>query len=118
MSCFTNGAAVSLIIRGNDLIPPKESTVLSAGDHVYIVSRPEDRNLVQVSINLTDYRKTPIHRVFDMVTREAARYGVRVLESEVIGLIPSAALVGAAEHYLQLERFSAAQILENRLKQE
>ena len=42
------GAAVSLIIRGNDLIPPKESTVLSAGDHVYIVSRPEDRNFVQL----------------------------------------------------------------------
>lgn len=76
----------------------------------------DDRNLAQVSINLTNYQKTPIHRVFDLVTREAARYGVLVLESEVIGLIPSAALVGAAEHYLQLERFSEAQILENKLR--
>jgi glutamate formiminotransferase len=78
----------------------------------------EDRGLVQVSINLTNYQKTPIHRVFDLVTREAARHGVRVLESEVIGLIPSAALIGAAEHYLQLERFAAGQILENRLREE
>ena len=68
----------------------------------------EDRNLAQVSINLTNYQKTPIHRVFDMVAREAARYGVTVLESEIVGLVPSAALVGAAEHYLQLERFTAA----------
>ncbi len=77
----------------------------------------EDRNLAQVSINLTNYQKTPIHRVFDLVAREAARYGVTVLESEVIGLIPSAALVGAAEHYLQLERFGAGQILENKLRE-
>jgi glutamate formiminotransferase / 5-formyltetrahydrofolate cyclo-ligase len=80
--------------------------------------RLDDRNVAQVSINLTDYQKTPVHRVFDMVTREAARYGVTVLESEVIGLIPSAALIGAAAHYLQLERFSAAQILENKLRGE
>ena len=78
----------------------------------------EDRNLAQVSINLTNYQKTPVHRVFDMVAREAARYGVTILESEVIGLIPSGALIGAAEHYLQLERFSAAQILENRLREQ
>jgi glutamate formiminotransferase / 5-formyltetrahydrofolate cyclo-ligase len=78
----------------------------------------EDRNLAQVSINLTNYQKTPIHRVFDLVAREAARYGVSVLESEVIGLIPSAALIGAAEHYLQLERFGPAQILENKLRED
>jgi glutamate formiminotransferase len=76
----------------------------------------EDRNLAQVSINLTNYQKTPMHRVFDMVAREAARYGVRVLESEIVGLVPSAALIGAAEHYLQLERFGDAQILENKLR--
>jgi glutamate formiminotransferase len=77
----------------------------------------EDRNLAQVSINLTNYQKTPMHRVFDLVGREAARYGVSILESEIVGLVPSAALVGAAEHYLQLERFTAAQILENKLKE-
>ena len=48
----------------------------------------EDRRIAQVSINLTNYQKTPIHRVFDMVAREAARYGVTVLESEIIGLVP------------------------------
>jgi glutamate formiminotransferase / 5-formyltetrahydrofolate cyclo-ligase len=78
----------------------------------------EDRNLAQVSINLTNYQKTPVHRVFDMVSREAARYGVTILESEVIGLIPAAALVGAAEHYLQLDRFTPGQILENKLREE
>jgi glutamate formiminotransferase len=78
----------------------------------------EDRRIAQVSINLTNYQKTPIHRVFELVAREAARYGVTVLESEIIGLVPAAALVGAAEHYLQLERFGPAQILENKLKAE
>jgi glutamate formiminotransferase len=77
----------------------------------------EERNLAQVSINLTNYEKTPIHRVFEMVAREAARYGVSVLESEIVGLVPSAALIGAAEHYLQLERFGADQILEHTLRQ-
>jgi glutamate formiminotransferase len=76
----------------------------------------EDRGIAQVSMNLTNYEKTPIHRVFDLVAREAARYGVSVLESEVIGLIPAAALVGAAEHYLQLERFGPSQILETQLR--
>jgi glutamate formiminotransferase len=76
----------------------------------------DDRGIVQVSMNLTNYQKTPIFRVFEVVKREAERYGVRVLESEVVGLIPSAALVGAAEYFLQLERFSADQILENKLR--
>jgi glutamate formiminotransferase len=76
-----------------------------------------DRNLAQVSINLTNYQKTPIHRVFDMVAREAARYGVSVLESEIVGLVPAAALVDAAVHHLQLERFASGQILENRLRE-
>jgi glutamate formiminotransferase len=75
----------------------------------------EDRKIVQVSMNLTNYQKTPIFRVFEMVKREAARYGVTVLESEIIGLVPSAALVASAEFYLQLERFGADQVLENKL---
>jgi len=75
----------------------------------------EDRQLVQVSMNLTNYQKTPIFRVFEIVKREAARYGVSVLESEVVGLIPSAALISAAEFYLQLERFGTDQVLENKL---
>ena len=69
----------------------------------------------QVSMNLTDYRRTPVHRVMEMIRREAARYGVSVVESELIGLIPNEALVEAAEFYLQLGGFSSHQILENRL---
>jgi glutamate formiminotransferase / 5-formyltetrahydrofolate cyclo-ligase len=77
----------------------------------------EDRNLAQVSINLTNFQQTPIFRVFEMVKREAQRYGVSILESEIVGLVPSAALVASAEFYLQLERFGADQVLENRLRQ-
>lgn len=76
----------------------------------------EDRGIVQVSMNLTNYEKTPIFRVFEMVKREAARYGVSVLESEIVGLVPSAALQQSVEWYLQLEGFSAAQVLENKLR--
>jgi glutamate formiminotransferase len=77
----------------------------------------EDRNLAQVSINLTNYEKTPIFRVFEMVKREAERYGVQILESEIVGLIPYAALTSTAEYYLQLERFTRAQILEEKLRE-
>ncbi len=58
-----------------------------------------DRGIVQVSMNLTNFEKTPIFRVFELVTREAARYGVTVLESEIVGLVPSAALTASAAWY-------------------
>jgi glutamate formiminotransferase len=77
-----------------------------------------DRKLVQVSMNLTNYEKTPIFRAFELVRREAARYGVPVVESEIVGLVPSAALVAAAEWYLQLEGFSSRQVLEHRVREE
>jgi glutamate formiminotransferase len=80
--------------------------------------RLESRGIVQVSMNLTNYEKTPIFRVFETVKREAARYGVAILESEIVGLVPSAALTGAAEFYLQLEGFNADQVLENKLRQD
>jgi glutamate formiminotransferase / 5-formyltetrahydrofolate cyclo-ligase len=76
----------------------------------------EDRGIVQVSMNLTNYEKTPIFRVFELVKREAARYGVGVLESEIVGLVPAAALRHSIEWYLQLEGFSADQVLENKLR--
>ncbi|MEP6918505.1 MAG: glutamate formimidoyltransferase [Acidobacteriota bacterium] len=79
--------------------------------------RLDGRNLTQVSINLTNFQKTPMFRVFEMVKREAERYGVSILESEIVGLVPSAALVSAAEFYLQLERFGPDQILEHKLRQ-
>jgi glutamate formiminotransferase len=75
-----------------------------------------DRGIVQVSMNLTNYQKTPVHRVLEFVRREAARYGVTVLESEIIGLIPAAALTAAAAWYLQVDAsFSEDQILEHQL---
>jgi len=76
----------------------------------------EDRGIVQVSINLTNYEKTPMFRVFEAVKQEAARYGVTILESEIIGLVPAAALIGTAEHALQLASFTPNQILENKLR--
>jgi glutamate formiminotransferase len=77
----------------------------------------EDRKIVQVSMNLTNYEKTPVYRVFEVVKREAARYGVNVLESEVVGLVPAAALVATAEYFLQLEGFKHNQVLEARLRE-
>jgi glutamate formiminotransferase len=77
----------------------------------------EGRNVVQVSMNLTNYEKTPVFRVFDTVKREAERYGVSVLESEIVGLVPGNALFAVASHYLQLEGFSPAQVLENKLRE-
>jgi glutamate formiminotransferase len=76
-----------------------------------------DRGVAQVSMNLTNFEKTPVPRVFEMVRREAERYGVAVLESEVVGLIPQAALLAAAEYYLQIEGFKNSQVLENRLRE-
>ena len=75
----------------------------------------EDRGIVQVSMNLTNYEKTPMYRVFDLVKREAERYGVQVLESEIVGLVPSAALTQTAEYFLRLDGFSSGQILEKKL---
>jgi glutamate formiminotransferase len=73
------------------------------------------KGIVQVSMNLTNYEQTPIARVFDAVKAEAERHGVSVLESELIGLIPAAALVSTTPDHLQLTGFRPEQILENRL---
>ncbi len=69
----------------------------------------------QVSINMTDYTQTPLHRVFALVRAEAERYGVAVVESEIVGLVPQDALLDAAEHALRLNRFQREQTLERRL---
>src|SRR5580698_7734491 len=73
------------------------------------------RGLAQVSMNLTDFEQTPIHRAFELVKREAERYGVAPLSSEIVGLIPKKALESAAEWFLQVENFDSSLILENRL---
>jgi glutamate formiminotransferase len=91
----------------------------SSGGFRYVKAmgiRLEARGIVQVSMNLTNYEKTPMFRVFETVKREAARYGVEVMESEIIGLVPSAALTSAAEYYLQISGFSTDQVLEHRLR--
>ncbi len=73
------------------------------------------RGLAQVSMNLTDFEQTPVHRAFEAVRREAARYGVMPVSSEIVGLIPKKALEQAAEWFLQVENFDSSLILENRL---
>jgi glutamate formiminotransferase / formiminotetrahydrofolate cyclodeaminase len=73
------------------------------------------RGMAQVSMNLTDTDQTPIARVFEYVKREAARYGVMPVSSEIVGLIPKKALEDAAEWFLQVENFDSSLILENRL---
>jgi glutamate formiminotransferase / formiminotetrahydrofolate cyclodeaminase len=73
------------------------------------------RGMAQVSMNLTDFEQTPVHRVFEFVKREAARYGVAPVSSEIVGLIPKKALEQAAEWFLQVENFDSSLILENRL---
>lgn len=75
----------------------------------------KERNIVQVSINMTDYTKTALYRVFEMVRFEARRYGVEIVGSEIIGLAPMAALVDAAVYYMRLEDFKMEQIIEQRM---
>ena len=75
----------------------------------------KERNIVQVSMNMVDYTKTSLFRVFDTIEREAMRYGVNVIGSEIIGLVPMQALVDVADYYLRLEDFDSSQILETRM---
>ncbi|HVX67313.1 MAG TPA: glutamate formimidoyltransferase, partial [Bryobacteraceae bacterium] len=75
------------------------------------------RNLAQVSMNLTDFEQTPVHRVFETVRTEAERYGASVVGSEIVGLIPKKALEMAAEHFLRCENFRPEVVLENRLEE-
>ncbi|MTI48585.1 glutamate formimidoyltransferase [Sporosalibacterium faouarense] len=75
----------------------------------------KERDIVQVSMNMVDYTKTPLFRVFDLIEREANRYGVNVIGSEIIGLLPTAALINCADYYLKLEDFSDEQLLEKRI---
>jgi len=74
-----------------------------------------ERNIVQISMNLVNYEKTAVYRAFEMIKMEARRYGVPVVGSEVVGLVPMDALINTAEYYLQIENFSKDQILERRI---
>lgn len=75
----------------------------------------EDKKKVQISMNLTNFRKTPIYRAFEMVRIEASRYGITVSESEVIGLVPMDAMIEVSRFYLQLNEFKTEQILEKKV---
>jgi glutamate formiminotransferase/formiminotetrahydrofolate cyclodeaminase len=95
-----------------------KSIRFSSGGLRYVKAMGVDlkaRGLAQVSINLTDFEKTPLHRVFEMVKREAEHYGCTIVGGEIVGLLPRKAIELTAEFYLQLENFSPALVLENRL---
>jgi glutamate formiminotransferase/formiminotetrahydrofolate cyclodeaminase len=90
----------------------------SSGGYRYVKSMGvmlTSRNVAQVSMNLTDFEQTPVHRVFETVQSEAARYGVAVVGSEIVGLIPRKALEMAADFYLRCENFHPGVVLENRV---
>jgi glutamate formiminotransferase/formiminotetrahydrofolate cyclodeaminase len=75
----------------------------------------QSRGLVQVSMNLVDYTNTHLHHAFEAVRREAERYGVAVAGSEIVGLVPQAALNESAAYYLQIDNFSPGVVLEERI---
>ena len=90
----------------------------SSGGLRYVKSMGVDlraRHVAQVSINMTDYEQTPLHRVFEMVRSEAARHGASIIGSEIVGLIPKRAIEMTADFFLQFENFSPEQVFENRL---
>ncbi len=74
-----------------------------------------EKNMVQVSMNLTNYKKSPIYRVFETIKREASRYGVPVIESEIIGMVPLKAILDVAMWYLQVNDFDQSRIIESRI---
>lgn len=75
----------------------------------------KEKNITQVSINMTDYTRTALYRVFELVRIEARRYGVTIVGSEIVGLVPMEALIDTASYYLGLENFSLQQVLETRM---
>lgn len=75
----------------------------------------EERNVAQVTINMINYEGTPLHRVFETVKNEAARYGVNIIGSEIVGLVPLQALIDTADYYLRLEGFNRMQVMEENL---
>ena len=90
----------------------------SSGGYRYVKAMGfeiKERGIVQVSMNLVNYQKTPMHRVFETIKNEAERYGVPVVGSQVVGLIPLEAVAQVADHYLRLEEFTIDQILEKKL---
>jgi len=124
--CTAVGARVPLVAFNVNLNTPNleiadkiAKTVRFIGGGLRFVKamgvKLEDRNITQVSMNLVNYEKTAIYRAFEMVKMEAKRFGVEVVGSEIVGLVPMKALVDSLEYYLQLENFSIDQVLEHRI---
>ena len=93
----------------------------SSGGYRYVKAMGfeiKEKGIVQVSMNLVNYRKTPMFRVFETIKREAIRYGTQVTGSEIIGLVPLEALIDVSDFYLQLQDFNHNQVLEKRLLEE
>ncbi|RLF44511.1 MAG: glutamate formimidoyltransferase [Thermoplasmata archaeon] len=90
----------------------------SSGGYRYVKAMGfeiRERGIVQVSMNMVNYKGTPLFRVFETIKREAERYGVSIVGSEIVGLIPMEALIDVADFYLRLENFDENQVLEKRL---
>jgi glutamate formiminotransferase len=90
----------------------------SSGGFRYVKAKGfeiKEKGIVQVSMNLTNYQKTSIYRVFETIKNESARFGVPIIGSEIVGLLPLEALVDSTNHYLRLEKFTVDQVLEKRL---
>ena len=90
----------------------------SSGGYRYVKAKGfeiKERGIVQVSMNLTNYQKTSLFRVFETIKNEAERYGVPVIGTELVGLVPLEALVDTTTHYLRFEKFTVDQVLEKRL---
>jgi glutamate formiminotransferase / 5-formyltetrahydrofolate cyclo-ligase len=95
-----------------------EAVRFSGGGYRYVRAMGvalEEKGQVQVSTDIVNYEKTPIHRLLETIRSEAARYGVAVVECELIGLAPLAAFEDVVRHYMQIHSFSAGQIIESRL---
>jgi len=93
----------------------------SSGGYRYVKAMGvmlEERRVAQVSINMTDFKKTPLHRVFETVRGEAERFGVAIVGSEIVGLVPTEALLDTAAHFLRLESFSPSQVLERKMRED
>lgn len=75
----------------------------------------EDKKCVQISMNLTNFKKTPIYRAYELVKMEASRYGIEVMESEVVGLVPLEAMIESTRFYLRLNGFNTGQIFETKV---
>ncbi|MGL5206434.1 MAG: glutamate formimidoyltransferase [Acidaminococcaceae bacterium] len=124
--CSAVGARVSLVAFNVNLNTPDKNIADAIAKKVrhiggglrYVKAigvKLEDRNQVQVSMNLVNFEKSAVYQAFEMVKMEAKRYGVTVVGSEVIGTVPMKSLLAAAEYYLQIENFNIEQILEKQL---